>query len=788
MSTRLLPLLLPIASLVAAQPSVDVQQAFLDIKNDGVLMCISAHPDDEDGATLAYYRMKYGVKTYSVFLTRGEGGQNEKGPELYEELGVLRTAETKAAGMIQGAEVYFLNFKDFGYSKSATEAFQKWGRNEVLRRLVYTIRKLKPDVMFSNMNPLDGHGHHQAASVAAMNAFDAAADSSFYPEQLKLPGITLWQPKKFLIRNINRPESGFGDWGRYDVVNNIDEMNGPRNISYIELAISALRMHKTQGMERADLRRFTRNQSLYKLIRASSLFDRDTTTFFGGIDFWNDHAVAMLSPLHRSLSSLRIDMSRDSLLMIASSLLNRIESLQRQANAAPLVTRMLSHWQEELERLVQLSCNITLSLTLADTVVVPKQKVNCTLEMRSADCRISGVKYDFALPDGWTMSETLGAAPVLSQQRYIRDFMLVIGEAPVLTLPKAVAQYRPIETEQDVRATVRCVVSGYPFAFSTLAGLDVAPPQTFSVAPKITRIAPSLLSKGRTFEYTIRSYRPGETAGKVTAQCPPGWAAEASNYRIQKEDSSAHGTITVHPAKDSKPGEYVLKFKTEYAVQEATVRVFDVAVAGGSRVGIVTSYDNTLESAVTELGIPHTLLDSMALKAGSLAQYSTIIVDIRAYLVRDDLKNNYGRLLEYVKAGGNLVVMYQRPQEWRPEYAPYPFQISDKRVAEEEAPIDILQPRHALLTYPNKIGDEDWTGWKQERALYFPKNVPPEYTHLLASHDPDEALQSTGYLVAHYGKGTYVYTSYVWYRQLKEMNAGAFRCFANMISYSSHRE
>jgi LmbE family N-acetylglucosaminyl deacetylase len=707
---------------------------------------------------------------------------------LYEELGVLRTAETQAAGRIQGVDVYFLNFKDFGYSKTATEAFQKWGRDEVLRRLVYIIRKLKPDVIFSNMNPLDGHGHHQAASVTAINAFDAAADSSFYPEQLKIPGITLWQPKKFLFRNINRPESGFGDWGRYDVVNNIGEVNEARNVSYIDLAINALRMHKTQGMERADLRRFTRNQSLYKLVRASSLFDRDTTTFFGGIDFWNDHSAAMLIPLRRSLSSLRIDMPRDSLLMIASSLLSQIESLRQQGKTTPLGVRMLSYWQEELERLVRLSCNITLNLTLADTVVVPRQKVNSTLEMRSADCKISGVKYAFDVPSGWVMSEALGAAPILSQQRYVNDFTLVIGEAPVLTLPKAVAQYRPMETEQNVRATVHCSVSGYPFIFSTVATFDVAPPQTFSVAPKITRIAPSQLSKGKTFEYTIRNYRPGDMAGKVTVQCPPGWSAEPSSYRIQKEDSTAHGVITVHPAKDSKPGEYALRFKTEYTVQEATVRVFDVAVTSGLKIGIVTSYDNTLESAARELEVSCTLLDSMALQAGSLSKYNTIVVDIRAYLVREDLKSNYGRLLEYVKDGGNLVVMYQRTQEWKPEYAPYPFQISDKRVTEEEAPIDILQPQHPLLTHPNKIDDEDWTGWKQERALYFPKDVPQNYTRLLASHDPDEVEQSTGYLVARYGKGTYIYTSYVWYRQLKEMNPGAFRCFANMISYPAYRE
>jgi hypothetical protein len=204
-------------------------------------------------------------------------------------------------------------------------------------------------------------------------------------------------------------------------------------------------------------------------------------------------------------------------------------------------------------------------------------------------------------------------------------------------------------------------------------------------------------------------------------------------------------------------------------------------------VGIIKSQDNTLEAAVKELGVSSKLLDEKDLE-NDLTRYSTIVVDIRAYLVREDVKQQNARLLDYVKDGGNLVVMYQRSQEWKPEYAPYPFQISDKRVTVEEAPIDILEPQHALLTHPNTISNEDWAGWKQERAVYLPKNVPREYTRLLSSHDPDEVPSSTGYLVAPYGKGTYIYTSYVWYRQLKEMIPGAFRCFANMISYPAYRK
>jgi hypothetical protein len=144
-------------------------------------------------------------------------------------------------------------------------------------------------------------------------------------------------------------------------------------------------------------------------------------------------------------------------------------------------------------------------------------------------------------------------------------------------------------------------------------------------------------------------------------------------------------------------------------------------------------------------------------------------------------------LLEYVRKGGNLVVFYQKDQDWKSEYAPYPMRVTRKRVSVEEAPVKILHPTHPLFNSPNAITDEDWQGWIQERGVYFPDDVAAEYTKLLSSNDPDEPPLTTGYLVANVGKGSYIYTSYVWYRQLKEYNPGAFRCFINMIAYPHYR-
>src|SRR4026209_414800 len=179
--------------------NAQLYQALLDLQNPWTVMCVAAHPDDEDGSSLTVLRRKYGVHTVSVFSTFGEGGQNAVGPELYEELGVIRARETMDASEVQGSEPYFLGFKDFGFSKSAEETFRAWGEREVLRRMVLQIRRLRPDAIITNHDTASGHGHHQATGRVVLQVFEAAADPKQFPEQLSQAGV--WQVQRLFVRN-----------------------------------------------------------------------------------------------------------------------------------------------------------------------------------------------------------------------------------------------------------------------------------------------------------------------------------------------------------------------------------------------------------------------------------------------------------------------------------------------------------------------------------------------------------------------------------------------------------
>src|SRR6266498_949874 len=231
---------------IPAVNKIELHQALLDLTNTWTLMCVAAHPDDEDGTTLTVLRRRNGVHTVSLFSTYGEGGQNAVGPELYEELGVIRANETMKAAQIQGSQPYFLGLKDFGFSKSADEAFRIWGHDEALRRMVLKFRELRPDVIITNHDTTSGHGHHQATGRLIIEAFDAAADATKFPEQLRQ--FKPWQAKRLFLRVFGTgPPENKNTTPEKIVAIDPNEVEPVRGTSFAEQALKALQQHATQG-------------------------------------------------------------------------------------------------------------------------------------------------------------------------------------------------------------------------------------------------------------------------------------------------------------------------------------------------------------------------------------------------------------------------------------------------------------------------------------------------------------------------------------------------------------
>lgn len=201
----------PLSDLTGA-PGLSL--ALRKLSTVGTLMQTTAHPDDENNATLALYARHFGMRVALVTATRGDGGQNEIGPELFDALGILRTEELLAAHRFDGAEQYFTRAVDFGYSFGREETLEKWGRQEILGDYVRMIRQIRPDVIVTlGIDGTGGGQHHQVSAMITADAFKAAADPAQFPDQIK-EGLRPWQPKK-LYRPAGRPGGrGSGRGGR----------------------------------------------------------------------------------------------------------------------------------------------------------------------------------------------------------------------------------------------------------------------------------------------------------------------------------------------------------------------------------------------------------------------------------------------------------------------------------------------------------------------------------------------------------------------------------------------
>jgi hypothetical protein len=229
---------------------------------------------------------------------------------------------------------------------------------------------------------------------------------------------------------------------------------------------------------------------------------------------------------------------------------------------------------------------------------------------------------------------------------------------------------------------------------------------------------------------------------------------------------------------------------TEITQLDTRVVYADAHVSPNLRVGYVRGFDYSLPNALNALGVESKELSVAEVKTGDLQKFSTFIIDNRAYESQPELIAANQKLLDYANAGGTLIVFYHKSNEWnpderrnRPQLAPYKLLLGDARITDENAPITFIEPQHALLNSPNKIGPEDFVGWIQERGLYYPRDWDPQFHALLQSNDPGEPPLKGGLLVAEFGRGHYIYSSMVWYRQLRGGVPGGYRVLANMISY-----
>jgi hypothetical protein len=370
-----------------------------------------------------------------------------------------------------------------------------------------------------------------------------------------------------------------------------------------------------------------------------------------------------------------------------------------------------------------------------------------------------------------------------------------------------------------VQLAMRLSIAGQPITLSREVVFRYRDQRTgevrrpvFVTRPFDVEVSPDLVvwpdGSARHFTITVTNRSRGPASAQVVITSPPGWTAvRPESLAFEREDESKSVVVTVTPPATLRPGLYELQAaaiagreRSEGALSiidyshiqpravvhpsTAEIRAARIALPALARVGYVRGASDRVPEALLAVGVPIVLLGPDTLARGDLSRYDAIVIGSRAYETEPALVASNGRLLDYVRGGGLVIVQYQQYPFVSGAFAPYRLSIArpHDRVTDETAPVRPLDPASPVFHVPNEIGPDDWQGWVQERGLYFAHDWDPAYTPLLELHDPGEAPLQGGLLVAAVGKGTYVYTGVSFFRQLPAGVPGAYRLFANLLA------
>jgi LmbE family N-acetylglucosaminyl deacetylase len=337
--------------------------------------------------------------------------------------------------------------------------------------------------------------------------------------------------------------------------------------------------------------------------------------------------------------------------------------------------------------------------------------------------------------------------------------------------------------------------------------LAVGPPVSVLLTNPVVVVPVGGSAKSR-IEVSVRSNLEKPLHATLRLETPPGWKVEPeslavdldrdgdlNNYSFQIAPRNLkEGTYQVTASAEYDGKQYAEGFRvitrpdldSYYAYRPATqnVQAVDVQLPAQLKVGYIMGAGDEIPAVLRGLGMNVNLISPQELASGDLSRYDTIVVGIRAYDVRTDVREHNRRLLDYANHGGTLIVQYNQSVGIFNDghYTPFPATLSNARVSVEEQPVAILEPAEHVFTYPNQITAKDFDGWVQERGLYFMGQWDPQFRPLLSSNDPGEPAQKGGLLLAHYGQGTYIYSGYAFFRQLPAGVPGAIRLFVNLLS------
>lgn len=804
--------------------SVEIYESIKKLNFLGTVLYIAAHPDDENTRLISYFSNDIKARTVYLSLTRGDGGQNLIGSELNELLGVIRTQELLAARKIDGGEQYFTRANDFGFSKHSDETLEIWNKKEVLNDVVSVIRNLKPDVIinrFNHRNAGSTHGHHTAAAILSLEAFDLASDKTY---QTHLENDVIWAPKRLFFNTswwFYGSEENFEKADKTNLLSlEIGTFYQSKGMSNNEIASLSRSQHQSQGFGSTGNRG---NQTEY-LEFLKGDFPVNNNVFEGINTSWSRVEGAKNIEFILQKVEQNFDFKNP-----AKSIPDLLEAykLMQQLND--------THWKnikiEEIKNIIAAFAGLYLE-AVADNSTTTKNSEN-TIKIEAIN-RSNTQIYLNAVNIPTLNITNSNKSHLINNKPYFTTLSVNIpGEiketSPYwLTEKSSNGMYRVTdkklislsETPKSILVDFVMEINGTIIPFSKEVVYKYNDPvkgevyKPFEVLPVISATFNEDVyiftnDNPQKISVKIKSLKE-QVSGKIKLNIPDNWKVFPENNQFIFNKKGEEKKIDFEITPTSKQSEGLISPVIEIGNDIYTQKLIEINYnhipfqsvimpseakvvrlnlhKKGQLIGYIQGAGDAIPASLRQIGYNVVELTDEEITPEKLVNFDAIILGIRAYNTNDRAKFYQKYLHNYVANGGTLIIQYHTNARLKVDtLAPFSIKLSNNRVTEENAEVRIINPTHEILNYPNKISTIDFDGWVQERGLYFPNEWDSNFEAILSMNDKNEAENKGSLLVAKYEKGTIIYTGLSFFRQLPAGVSGAYKLFTNMLSVGKNK-
>lgn len=786
----------------------------------GSALFIAAHPDDENTRLISWLANDRNARTAYLSLTRGDGGQNLIGPQLREQLGLIRTQELLEARNIDGGQQFFTRANDFGYSKHPDETLEIWNKQEVLEDMVRIIRTFKPDVIinrFDHRSPGTTHGHHTSSAMLSMIAYESAGMKTSYGQQLK--ELSPWQASRIFFNTSWWFYGSEEAFAKADKTNLLELDAGTyypwSGYSNGEIAAMSRSKHQSQGFGSSG----TRGSQTEYLEFLDGSFPTNKSDLFSGINTtWT--RVDGGAAIEKQWKTVRDNYNFK----------NPAASLKELLKLRELISSLKDeHWKkiklDAIDNIIMQVAGVYIELTASEPHVTPDETYNLNLEITNR----GDSDLKFSIKDNNIMKATTTSFALSANKSVDTKMTLNLPYGYETSAPYwlqelgTVGMYRvkdksnitqpesgpALSTQVQVTIGTTTISRDVPLIFKKTDPVRGEVREPLYVVPALSLgIANPVYvfnDNAQQIEITVKPFTNLSNA-TVALQHPKKWMVSPATinlnnlkkgisqkvyFTVTAPKTAASGTIAVTAtANDRTYSQDVITLDynhipdQQYVVDATATVVKPALINNAKRVAYITGAGDDVPLAIAAMGSSVEQFTPSNLPS-DLGVYDAVMIGIRAANVHDDLPNLKPVFSSYVNAGGTLIMQYNTAGRFdKNALGPLDITLSRKRVTDENAAITFLAPDHRILNTPNKITQADFKDWVQERGLYFPEKWDVAFEPILGMKDGDEEMTTGSLIVAPYGKGHVIYTGLSLFRELPAGVPGAYRLLANMLNMS----